>query len=146
MVPFDELNVQNHQIAETSKVLAKLIEDRELCDTDIVCELFMRYTDKVEAHMEFNNSHVYSVLLSNPERKVNATANKFLEGEKEVKKIFRAYMKRWCSHGLHISNHEMFLQETREIFDLVWERIQAESEELYPLVRKIDVEPLAKSA
>ncbi|GAB6039658.1 hemerythrin domain-containing protein [Endothiovibrio diazotrophicus] len=147
MVPFDELNVQNHKIAETSKVLSTLILDRELCDTEIACELFDRYSDGVSAHMEFNEKYVYSILLNHPDRSTNATANKFLEGGKEIKKIFRGYIKKWCNKGLMVADHQRFIDETNEMFDLVWERIQAESEELYPLVRKIESgQPMAKSA
>ena len=149
MVPFDQLNVQNHKIAETSKVLSSLIQDRELCDTEIACELFDRYNDGVSAHMEFNEKYVYSVLLNHPDRTVNATANKFLEGGKEIKKIFRGYIRRWCPQhgGLMINDHDRFIKDTCEMFNLVWDRIQAESEELYPLVRKLEsTQPMAKSA
>ena len=147
MVPFDELNIQNHKIAETSKVLSTILQDRELCDTELACELFDRYNDGVNAHMEFNEKYVYSILLSHPDRGINATANKFLEGGKEIKKIFRGYIKKWCNKGLMVDDHDQFIKETCEMFNLVWDRIQAESEELYPLVRKIEAtEPLAKSA
>ena len=147
MVPFDELNVQNHKIAEASKVLSTIIQDRELCDTEIATELFDRYNDGVNAHMEFNEKYVYSILLNHPDRAVNATATKFLEGGKEIKKIFRGYLKTWCNKGLMVDDHQKFIKETCEMFNLVWDRIQAESEELYPLVRRIEAEgPMAKSA
>ena len=147
MVPFDDLNAQNHKIAETSKVLSTLIQDRELCDTDIAYELFGRYTDGVNAHMEFNDKYVYAILLNHSDRSINATANKFLEGGREIKKLFRSYCKSWCPNGLMINDHQRFIDETCAMFNLVWDRIQAESEELYPLVRKIEAEtPLAKSA
>jgi hemerythrin superfamily protein len=146
MVPFDQLNQQNHKIAETSKVLSALIKQRELCDTQICCELFDRYTATVDAHMEFNEKQVYPILLAHHDRTASAAASKFLEGGKEIKKLFKSYTKRWCNHGMQIANHDRFIQETDEMFNLVWDRIQAESEELYPLVRKIEDEDVARTA
>ena len=146
MIPFNELNTQNHQISELSKVLSVLIEDREICDTQIVCDLFLRYTDKVMAHMDLEDKVLYSGLLAHPDRKINATASRFLEGAKEIKRIFRQYVAKWCAKGLHIYNHSMFVKETKEMFQLVLDRIQAETEQLYPLVRDYEHGKLAATA
>ena len=146
MIPFDQLNSDNHQISELSKVLSVLIEDREICDTQIVCDLFERYTEKVMNHMDTEDKVLYSKMLSHPDRNVNATASRFLEGSKEIKRIFRQYTQKWCAHGLHIYNHDLFLKETREMFQLVQDRILKVSEELYPMARRIEAEALSASA
>lgn len=146
MIPFDTLNAQNHDIAELSKVLTVLIDDREVCDTTITCDLFLRYTEKVKDHLDMVDKTLYADLLSHHDKSINATASRFLEGSKEIKRIFNGYTQKWCSKGLHIYNHDQFIDDTKEIFRLIAKRTLAETEELYPLARKVEQEKLAKTA
>jgi len=134
MDSFDELHQQNHQIAELAKTLSYLFQDREMCDSGITCELFERYRDRFDAHMNHNKT-IYSKLLNNNNGSVRATVDRFIEGEREIKRLFKSYAEKWCKDGLHIADHEAFVKETDEMFELVWSRIQAESEQLYPLAR-----------
>lgn len=135
MISIAYLNEQNHQIAELAKVLAYLFQDREMCNSSITFELFERYLEKFDAHMS-KNKEIYSTLLNNNESSVRATVERFMEGEREIKRVFKAYTSKWCSNGLHIANHQEFAKESDEMFDLVWNRIQAESEQLYPFFRE----------
>ena len=137
MTSFDELHQQNHQIAELAKTLSYLFQDREMCDSSITCELFERYRDKFDAHMNHNKA-IYSKLLNNNNGSVRATVDRFIEGEREIKRLFKSYADKWCKNGLHIGDHQAFVKETDEMFELVWSRIQAESEQLYPLARDHD--------
>ncbi|MFC1672881.1 hypothetical protein ACFL12_01900 [Pseudomonadota bacterium] len=134
MISFNELHEQNHQIAELAKTLSYLFQDREMCDSGVTCELFERYMDKFDAHMSLNQQ-IYSHLLSNGESSVRSTAERFLDGEREIKRVFKDYSSKWCKQGLRVGNHDEFVQETDEMFQLVWSRIQAESEQLYPLAK-----------
>ena len=134
MVSFDELHQQNHQIAELAKTLSYLFQDREMCDSSVTCELFERYRDKFDAHMG-HNTDIYTALLKNNNGSIRATVERFMEGEREIKRLFKQYAEKWCKDGLHIADHAEFVQETDKMFELVWSRIQAESELLYPLAR-----------
>ena len=154
MVPFDQLNQQTHEIAELSKVLSVLIEDREICDTDITCDLFMRYSGKVKSHLELQEKSLYGMLLSHPDRNMNAIGSRYVEGSKEINRIFDNYVSRWCTKtagttkgtGLKIFNHEMFVGETKEMFQLISDRTLSEVEELYPAVRSVESAQVAASA
>lgn len=145
MVPFAELNRQNHEITELCQVLGVLIRDRSMCDTSIVCELFQRFSDKVRAHMELEDRTLYARLLTHPDRNINAQANRSLNGAKEIKRIFSQYTNTWCRHGLDIYDHQKFVRETEDMFRLVQERIQDEVEKLYPLVRALEAGETAAS-
>lgn len=149
MVPFEQLHQQNHEIAELSKVLSVLIEDREICDTEITCDLFMRYSSKVKTHLELEDTTLYGMLLSHPDRKMNALGSRFVEGSREINRIFDRYVRRWCTKsasGLKIFNHDMFVKETKEMFHLISDRTLSEVEELYPAVRAVESEKMAQSA
>jgi hypothetical protein len=139
MITFEELNKQNHEIGELTKVLSYLLADREICDTSVCCDLFYRFCDKVSSHLD-KVDHTYTSLLSNADKEVNKTATNFMGGSQEIRRIFTQHMRKWCDkrkHAMHISNHDDFYKQTSKLFDLVLNRIQDETEHLYPLIREI---------
>ncbi len=139
MVSFEELNRQNDKITELSNVLAYLINDRSICDTQVTCELFFEYVDKVKQHLELEEKELYQTLLAHKEGNVRNTAKMFLSGSSEIKRVFSQYLKRWCKNKeLRIKDHEQFVSETREMFELVLRRIEDEVEHLYPTVREVN--------
>ena len=139
MITFEELNTQNHEITELTNVLSYLLADRAMCDTRICCDLFYRYGDRIKAHLDMVD-HTYTDLLTNSDTKINNTARMFMSGSQEIKHIFAKYTKTWCEkrkHALHISSHDKFYEDTSKMFELILNRIQDETERLYPLIREI---------
>jgi len=138
MISFQELNQQNHKIAELSKVLIHVINDRALCDTEVACDLFFDFTARVKEHLTIEDREIYQDLLVHHDVSVKNTANCFLSGSAEIKRVFQQYLKRWCQKkSLRIKNHDLFIIETNEMFELVLRRIQDEVEHLYPTVKKV---------
>ena len=141
MLTYAELNEQNHRITELSNVLSYLFQDRLICDTGSCCELFYRYVDLVKEHIELVDRDMYKELLKSPDEKINNVARNFMSGSVEIKRILKAFTKRWCptknKGTLHISEHARFLQDTDELFEIVLQRILDETEHLYPLVRSL---------
>jgi len=141
MTAFSKLHAQNHKITELSNVFLYLVQSREMCDTETACDVFFEYTAKVKEHIELVDRELCGQLISYPDQSVKNTADRFLSGSTEIKRIFNRYLKDWCSeskHRLTIRNHEEFLAETEQMFGLVLDRIQRETEHLYPLIRKLD--------
>jgi hypothetical protein len=142
MITYEALNEQNHRITELSNVLHYLFKDRSMCDTGSCCELFYRYVDLVKEHIDVVDKEMYKDLLSSPDDKVSNVAKNFMSGSIEIKKILREFMHHWCpasrhKDALHIKDHANFLKDTDELFDIVLQRIQDETEHLYPLVRSL---------
>jgi len=141
MLTFSELHEQNHKITELSNVFLYLIQDRSMCDTACARDLFFDYKARVKEHIEVVDQRLCSKLISYPDQQVKNTADRFLSGSTEIKRIFSDYVKDWCSEKdrtLTIRNHDDFVKDTREMFGLVLERIQRETEHLYPLIRKLE--------
>jgi hypothetical protein len=139
MITFDELNAQGHDITELSNVLSYLLANRDMCDTEICCDLFYRYGDRVRQHLDMVD-HTYAPLLSSSDPELNNTAKRFVEASHEIRRIFTQYSKQWCGkrkQALYIGNHEQFVEETNGIFNMMLNRIQDEVEHLYPLVREV---------
>lgn len=141
MISYKELNEQNHRITELSNVMRYLLKDRSMCDTDTCCELFHRYVDLVQEHIDTVEKNMYSDLLRSSDERANNTVKNFMSGSVEVKKIINEFTKQWCpvksSGVLKIKDHDEFLHDTDRMFDLVLQRILDETEHLYPLVRNI---------
>lgn len=140
MVTYDELNEQNHTITELTNVLEHLLGDRSLCDSEITCELFFRFVVEVNNHLELLDKELYAQLLTHHENRVRNTGDRFMEGSKEIRRIFSAYLKKWCkvkSQELVIKEYDQFKAETDEMFVMVLKRIEAETESLYPMIRKL---------
>ena len=140
MLTYDHLNTQNDRITELTNVLSNLLSDRLLCDSTVTSELFFRYVDMVKEHLELTDSKLYSQLLTQGDNEITTTANRFMGGSKEIKRIFARYLKKWCQlqkQQLLVKNYDEFSTETHEIFDMVLDRIQDETEHHYPLVRRV---------
>ncbi|NNJ91887.1 MAG: hypothetical protein HKP55_09445 [Gammaproteobacteria bacterium] len=133
----EKLHAQIHKITELSNILTNLLSDRSLCDTEITCELFFRYVDSVQDHLKKTDADLYAELLDHSDAHKNKIANLFISGSKEIKRIFGAYTKKWCNlskQELHIKKYDQFYAETIEMFELVLNRLQDETERLYPLI------------
>lgn len=138
MVSFIQLNQQNDQITELSNVLNRLIGERYLCDMAVTSDLFFKYVDNVRDHLDQEERELYQSMLLHKDQGVRNTANKFLAGSGEIKRVFGQYLKRWSKNKeLHINNHEQFVKDSEEMFQLVLRRIEDEVEHLYPTVRQV---------
>ncbi len=140
MVTYEELHTQNHKITELTNILSRLLEDRILCDSEVTCDLFYRYVDTVKKHLNTTDAGLYARLLSAGDQHAQNTARKFMSGSQEIKRIFASYLKKWCqpkNQKLKIRDHDEFLRETNEMFQMVLDRILDETEHLYPLIREI---------
>lgn len=141
MIAFSQLHAQNHKITELSNIFLYLVQNREMCDTETACDVFFEYTAKVREHIEMVDREICGQLISYPDQKVKNIANRFLSGSNEIKRIFNHYLKEWCSEPqrrLRIGDYTFFLSETEQMFGLVLDRIQRETEHLYPLIRKLE--------
>ena len=141
MISYETLHRENHNITELSNVLLYLFRDRTMCDTNTCCELFHRFTNKVNEHIDLVDRNLYSRLLTHDDHEIQELARNFMSGSQEIKRIMSTYMRQWCpvksTDNLNIRDHDHFLQESEEMFSLILERIQNETERLYPMIREL---------
>jgi hypothetical protein len=67
-------------------------------------------------------------------------ASRFMGGSREINRIFSTYLKKWCkvkSKKLVIREYDRFMRDTEEMFAMVLDRIQDETEHLYPAVQHV---------
>lgn len=140
MADFSALHDQNHRITETSNVFLYLIRERSMCDTECARGLFFSYVNLVREHMELVDGELCGLLMKSKDREMQNIAERFLSGSSELKRIFAGYCKDWCNERkreIRIADHAAFVADTNEVFGMVLERIERETEHLYPLVRRL---------
>ncbi len=150
MVTYEELNAQIHKITELSNVLEFLLSERTLCDNGECCNLFYKYMSQVTEHMDVVDRNLYSELLMSSDAKLNNVAKSFMNGSVEIRRIMKEYASNWCnksdksiSIGHKEKNYAVFLGETDEMFKIILDRLQKETEGLYPLIRELNEENIA---
>lgn len=138
MLSFTQLNEQNDKIKELSSVLNYLIENKEMCNKEATCDLFLKYAEQVTDHLYLEEKEVYRHLLNHDDLKVRNTVNDFFSGSIEIKRVFNEYLGRWCKNKkLRVTRHAEFVEDTHQMFELVLNRIDAETNILYPTIKDV---------
>lgn len=136
MYSLEELKQQNQDIKSLCDVLSVLIENTALHDNPYVCDLMSRFREKVWMHLVFEDNTIYAELVRHQNRSVSSIAKTFHDSARVIKKKFTGYVRRWCNPAVTDKEHEALLEESREIFKLIRERIDYENEQMFPLIEK----------
>ena len=111
-----------------------------MCDTHTCCELFHRYMDSIAQHLDMVERSIYPQILTGGNQNAMNQVNNFMNGSQELKRILKQYTRKWCKRQdkvLKIGNHQAFVDDSEHLFEVLYERLQDETENLYPLSRKI---------
>jgi len=134
MYSLDELKAQNQEISDLCAVLSVLVEQQSLHSNPYVCELMSRFKEKVWIHLVFEDNTIYSALSRHDNTEVSGIARDFHDSARQIKKRFSTYVRRWCSPAVGEFEHEELVRESREIFQLIMDRVKYENEKMFPLV------------
>lgn len=140
MVSYNQLHSEIHNITELSNALDYLITDRSMCDNPVTNNVFFSFMDKAKKHLEAEDKEIYAPLLSKGDQAAQNIANKFLDGSNELKRLLDRHLRSWTNNkrsSLMIADHDSFVSDTRALTNLMLERIQDETEHLYPLIRNV---------
>jgi len=99
---------------------------------ELLCDL----GDKVKEHLAEEDKGLYPSLLIHEDPKVKSIAWGFISGEKPLRKTFDDYYKKWLRH-CDFNFTDEFLQESREVFDMLQYRIERENQVLFPKLVEI---------
>jgi len=144
MVTFEQINHHNHKILERINIIGYMIKDRTICDSDVTCDLFFDLMDRIKNQMDIEERELYRDMLTSSDVTVKTTADNFLSGAAEIRRVYKQYMKRWCHNkSLRIKNYKQFVEETDDFLDVIQLRIIDKTEKFYPVVRSVYGEKMA---
>jgi len=113
-----------------------MIRDRSICDSDVTCDIFFDLMDRIKSQMDVEEREIYSEMLTHSDKTIKTTADNFLSGAAEVRRVYKHFMKRWCHNkSLRIKNYDQFVSDTDDFLDLIQLRIIDKTEKFYPVVR-----------
>ena len=138
MIDFAELHQQQHRIGELSHVLLYLVRNRSLCDADTTCGLFFDYVESARAHLRRVDALVKKHLLTHADPWSRHLARRLITDAALLDRNLVLLLERWslpARRSLRITDHAAFIADAEELFLLVADRIQRETEYLFPLLR-----------
>lgn len=98
----------------------------------LMCDLAKR----VKHHLSEEDRQLYPNLLIHEDPKVKSIAWGFISGEKPLRRTFDEYHKKWLK-DCDFNFSDEFMEETREIFDMLSYRIDREEQVLLPKLLEI---------
>ena len=132
MIPLEEFKSENREIKDLCTILDYSVDRYSLRGNQIVCELLERFTDRVNAHLSHEYRSIYSDLLNQHTEDANKIADKFLGNTQQLKRVLNEYKKDWCRNPHNEEEHAGYVDESRQIFKLVCDRIRFEEETIFP--------------
>jgi len=99
---------------------------------ELLCDL----SDKVKQHLAEEDKGLYPSLLIHEDPKVKSIAWGFISGEKPLRRTFDDYHRKWLKH-CDFNFTDQFIEETREVFDMLQYRIERENHVLFPKLVEI---------
>lgn len=136
MRPIEEFRAENDEIRDLCTILNLAIDEYDLRNNKIVCELIDRFVESVNAHLRHEDRSIYRDLLSQHTREADHIADHFLGNTQELKRIFKAYSRGWCRKTHAEQQHQKYVQESKEMFKLVCARIDFEETRIFPYFEK----------
>jgi len=132
MIPIEDLRAENREIRDLCNILGTSVDQYSLRNNSVVCELLERFADRVSTHMAHEERSVYRDLLQKHTQEADQLADKFLGNTQELKRIFNGYKRGWCRKPHSETVHAKYVDESREIFKLVCDRIDFEENKIFP--------------
>lgn len=134
MYSLNELKKQNQEISDLIEVLHVLVKDKNLINNPFVCDLVSRFNEKVWMHLIFEDNTIYSELAKHHNPDISEIAQRFHASAKAIKKEFSQHVKLWCKASGADHNQQAFCSSSAEIFDKIQQRIDFETDKIFPLV------------
>ena len=132
MIPIDEFKAENREIRDLCNILGMSVDKYSLRNNSVVCELIERFADRVCEHLAHEDRSIYRDLLKKHTHEAHMIADKFLGNTQQLKNIFNDYKRGWCSKPHSEAMHIKYVDESRHIFKLVFDRIDFEEDKIFP--------------
>lgn len=132
MIPLEEFRAENSEIKDLCNILNFSVDQYSLRDNIVVCELFERFVDRVKDHLIHEDRSIYRDLLKKHTQEADHVADHFLGNTQELKRIFNEYTRDWCRKPHTERDHAKYVDESKEMFRLVCDRITFEENKIFP--------------
>jgi hemerythrin superfamily protein len=148
MKPLHELKEQHGKLRERVLALQTLLRsdatknkaNQQLADT-----MLREFLVEVRDHLKLEDHDLYPELLVHEDPMVKQTAWGFIRGESPLRKEIEQYAKKWLK-GDELTITDSFLQDTNEVFEALFKRMDSEEQVLFPRLESSNVDRGTPSA
>jgi hypothetical protein len=89
-------------------------------------------TGILNVHLAMEDRSLYPRLLQHDDAQLRTLARRFLDERVRLQEHFDAYRARWTSAAVIEADAAAFIDQTREVLGLMWNRMKLEDEVLHP--------------
>lgn len=133
MIPIEEFRAENSELKDLCKILNISVDQYSLRNNSVMCELLERFVERVGNHLMHEDRSIYRDLLAQHTDNASQLADHFLGNTQELKRIFAEYKKGWCRKPHSEKDHAQYVDESKDMFKLVCDRIDFEENKIFPL-------------
>ncbi len=130
----DNFRRQHAELVEVVNKMTDMLTPAALQDNAAAMRsLLSELSGKLKVHLTMEDEVLYPVLKKHADENMRKTAQQFFDEMGGLKKVFTEYVQRWPNAEAIQNAVEDFVNETKEIFAALANRIKREDTELYEL-------------
>jgi len=139
-VKTENLQRQHKELLEEAKQISKYLEPRTLSKNAAEVHILLsKMAGKLKIHLEMEDKVLYPALLKYPDEKIQKLTQKYLNEIGNIADTFKKYLAKWPQKMSIQLNPVEFIEETQEIFKVLYQRINKEDNELFPLIKDLEI-------
>ena len=126
---------QHDDILSIATEISNLLNAQALSkDASNIAILNAKLAGKVKFHLAMEDDSLYPRLLKENDDKVKSLAQKYISEMGGISKTYLAYLDKWKNATAIQANAMQYVNETKNLFKVLADRISKENNELYPII------------
>jgi hypothetical protein len=89
-------------------------------------------TGVLRVHLTMEDRSFYPGLLDHKDPELRALAARLLDERRRIERRYEQYRERWATASAIVAAPEAFIDDSREILGLLWQRMHDEDERFHP--------------
>lgn len=134
----ENLTRQHRELVRTATELFGWLDERKLAaGAASAFSAVASLSGILKVHLAMEDESLYPHLIQHPDPELRSLARRFLEERGQVRQRFDAYREAWSSPAAIERDPPQFVEETREILGLLWNRMKMEDDVLHPEIVRV---------
>ena len=135
----DNLRKQHEEMVGIVTKMSAILNCEKLSkDANEMRSLLSQLAGKVNIHLAMEDKALYPHLLGHSDDKLKNIARNYIAEMGDIGTTFKGYLSKWPDPTSIQKTPDLFIKETKGLFDVLSKRIAKENKELYPLVDSLN--------
>jgi len=126
---------QHEGIRDTVDSILELLDLEDLRkNSHEIRKLLAKLSSTVRIHLILEDKALYPVLANIEEGEIRSISEQFKQEMSEISSVFNKYVEKWSSGASIRDETDVFITESRELFEALLERVERENSSLYQML------------